>query len=47
MLVLSKKEYSTPKLDITELEGDIITTSPPDEVNKDNESFEDDNWGQG
>lgn len=30
--MLSKKEYSTPEIDITELEGDIITTSPERDV---------------
>lgn len=42
--MLSKKEYSTPEIDITELEGDIITTSPTDEVEKDNDVLDDDNW---
>ena len=44
MLVLSKKEYSTPELDITELEGDIITTSPTDDVEPDIDNDTPDNW---
>ncbi len=42
---MSKKEYSTPELDITKLEGDIITTSPTGN-GEDNDVLDDEQWGQ-